>query len=180
MVELPEFNSWIEMFIDGIKVSIVVIVYLLPAILIIAFAGLSVFHTIGILGSNPSAINFNIILSILSATILIFIAFLYVLIILPINYVAIAYMASNNSKLGAAFRFHEIIGKIGRIGWGNLIIWYLVIGTIYIIITVMGGIITSIFSILNHIVGIVLSSLIVTPYLYMYINRSIALVYMSE
>jgi hypothetical protein len=61
VAELPEFKSWIEMFIDGIKVSIVVIVYLLPAILIIAFAGLSVFHTIGILGSNPSAINFNII-----------------------------------------------------------------------------------------------------------------------
>ena len=40
VAELPEFNNWIEMFIDGIKVSIVVIVYLIPAILIIAFAGL--------------------------------------------------------------------------------------------------------------------------------------------
>ncbi len=180
VAELPEFNHWIGMFIDGIKVSIVFIVYIIPAIVIIAFAGLSVLSTLGSLGSNPSAINFYVILSVLSATLLVLIAILYIIIILPINYMAIAHMANNNSKFSAAFRFHDIVDKIGRIGWGNLIIWYIVTGTIYIIITAIGSIITAIFSILNPIVGIVLSSLIVSPYLYMYINRSIALFYLSE
>jgi hypothetical protein len=178
--ELPEFNNWVEMFVDGIKVSVVFIVYMIPAILIITFAGLSVLSTLGSLVSNPSSIDLNIILRVLSATILVLIAILYIIIILPINYMAIAHMANNNSKFRTAFRFHDIIDKIGRIGWGNLIIWYIVTGTIYIIINVTGSIITTIFSILNPIVGIVISSLIISPYLYMYLNRSIALFYLSE
>ncbi len=180
MAELPAFNNWFEMFVDGIKVSVVFIVYIIPAILIIVFAGLSILPVLGSLASNPSSITFNIILSVLSATLLVLIAISYIIIILPINYMAIAHMADNSSKFSAAFRFHDILDKIGRIGWGNLIIWYLVTGTIYIIITVVGSIITATFSILNPFIGIILSSLIISPYLYMYINRSIALFYLSE
>jgi hypothetical protein len=178
--ELPKFKNWIEMFLDGIKVTIVDIFYLIPAILIIAFSIISLLPVLGFLGSNPSAINLKIILSFLSAALLVLIAILYAIIILPINYMAVAHMAKNNSKFSSAFRFYEIIDKIGRIGWGNLIIWYLVTGTIYIIITVIGTMITSIFSILTPIMGMVITSLFITPYLYMYLNRSIALIYMSK
>jgi hypothetical protein len=178
--ELPGFNNWIEMFIDGIKVSLVVVVYLLPTILIMAIATLILLPVLGIIGSYPSASTLNIILSFLSATLLVLIGISYMIIILPINYIAVTHMAKNNSKVGAAFRFHEIIDKIGSIGWGNLIIWYLVIGIIYIIISIVGSMITGIFSILNPIIGIILSSLFISPYLYMYLNRSIALIYMSE
>jgi hypothetical protein len=177
--ELPVFNNWINMFIDGIKVSLVVVVYLLPTILIMAIAALTLLPVLGIIGSNPSASTFNIILSFLSATLLVLIGLTYMIIILPINYMAVAHMAQNNSKFSSAFRFHEIIDKIRSIGWGNLIVWYLVTGTIYVIISVMGSVITGIFSIVNPIIGIILSSLIVSPYLYMYLNRSIALFYMS-
>ena len=180
VAELPVFNNWIEMFVDGIKVSIVVVVYLLPTILIMAFAALTILPVLGILGSNPSPSALKIILSILSATLLVLLGILYMIIILPINYMAVAHMAENHSKLGAAFRFHEIMDKIGDIGWGNLIIWYLVIGMIYLVILVIGSVVTGIFSILNPVIGIILSSLFVTPYLYMYLNRSIALLYMSE
>ena len=180
VAELPEFNNWFKIFINGIKVYIVNIVYLLPAILIIIFAGLSLLPTLMSLGSNISSINANTILSFLTAAILVFIALLYILIILPINYMAIAHMANNNGTLMAAFRFHEIIDKIGTIGWGNLILWYLVTGTIYIIISLVGAIITGIFSIINPIVSIILNSLIIYPYLNMYLNRSIALFYISK
>lgn len=180
VVELPVFNNWIKMFIDGIKVSLVVVVYLLPTILIITFAALSLLPVLGILGSNPSSSPLNIILSVLSSTLLVLVGLLYMIIILPINYMAVAHMAKNNSEFRAAFRFHEIIDKIGSVGLANLIVWYLVTGTIYIIISVIGSVITGIFSILNPIIGIILSSLIVTPYLYMYLSRSIALFYMSE
>ncbi len=132
------------------------------------------------LGSNISSISANTILSFLTAAILVFIALLYILIILPINYMAIAHMANNNGTIMAAFRFHEIIDKIGTIGWGNLILWYLVTGTIYIIISLVGAIITGIFSIINPIVSIILNSLIIYPYLNIYLNRSIALFYLSK
>ncbi len=180
VAELPEFNNWFEIFINGIKVYLVNFVYLLPAILIIIFAGLSLLPTLVSLGSNLSSINVNTFLSFLTAAILVFIALLYILIILPINYIAIAHMANNNSKLRAAFKFHEIIDKIGNIGWGNLILWYLIIGTIYIVISIVGTIITGIFSIINPIISIILNSLILYPYLYMYLNRSIALFYIQK
>ena len=50
LAELPVFNNWIEMFVDGIKVSIVVVVYLLPTILIMAFAALTILPLLGISG----------------------------------------------------------------------------------------------------------------------------------
>ena len=178
--ELPKFNNWLEIFINGIKVYLVTVVYLLPGILIIIFAGLSLLPTLVGLGSNLSSININTFLSFLTAAILVFIALLYMLIILPINYMAIAHMANNNSELRAAFKVHDIIDKIRYIGWGNLILWYLVIGTIYIIISIVGTIITGIFSIINPIVSIILNSLILYPYLDIYLNRSIALFYMSK
>jgi len=178
--ELPEFKSWVEMFIDGIKVSLVFIFYSLPAILIVIFAGISLYPMLHGLTTDPSSVNIYTILTVISAAILVFIAVLYIIIILPLNYMAIAYMADNDSKFSFAFKFREILDKIGSIGWGNLIIWYLVIGTIYILISIVGSIVTGIFSILTPFVGIILTSLIISPYLHMFLNRSIAMVYSSE
>jgi len=180
VAELPEFNNWLEIFINGIKVFLVNIFYLLPAILIIIFAGLSLLPTLMSLGSNLSSINVNTFLSFLTAVILVFIALLYTLIILPINYMAISHMANNNSELRAAFKFQEIIDKIGNIGWGNLIIWYLVTGIVYIMISIVGSIITGILSIIIPLVSVVLNSLILYPYLDMFLNRSIALLYVEK
>ena len=118
------------MFTDGIKVFIVFIVYSIPAILIVAYTALSLYPILGSLITNPSSMNINVILSILSAFILVLVAGLYMLIILPVNYIAVAHMANNNSKISFAFRFHEIINKMSNIGWGNILIWYLAIGTI--------------------------------------------------
>jgi hypothetical protein len=178
--ELPDFKRWIEMFVDGVKVYLVFIFYSLPAILIFIYTALSLYPLVHGLTLNPSSINVDIILSVLSGLILVLIALSYMAIILPLNYMAVAHMAKNNSQFSAAFRFHEIIDEIGRIGWGNLIVWYLVIGTIYILISIVGSILSSIFSVVIPFIGIFVTSLIITPYLHMYLNRSIALVYMSN
>jgi hypothetical protein len=84
-------------------------------------------------------------------------------------------MANNDGKFGFAFRFFEIIEKIESIGWINLIIWYLITGILYIIISVTGIIISSH---INYILGIVVAFLL-TPIFYIYLSRSIALVYKS-
>ncbi|AEG17323.1 DUF4013 domain-containing protein [Methanobacterium paludis] len=162
--EPPEFNAWIEMFVDGIKVSIVSFVYAIPAILIIL---------VFIVSISSSNISLNIGFVAL-------IAILYAIIVIPILLMAIANMANNDSKLGSAFRFHELINKISTKGWKNLIIWYIVTGIIYLIIFSIGVVVTNIFSLINSIVGIVLVSLILNPYIYMYLSRSVALFYMSE
>lgn len=187
VAELPQFNTWIDMFKDGIKVLIVSIVYLIPAILIILiFAALSP-SILGIIGSHPSIIEGNIlstivrILTNLGAGIWSFIAILYLIIIIPISYIAIANMAYNDSKLAAAFKFIEILNKISNIGWSKLIVWYIMLGLIYLAINYIGRIILVISSLLTiYIVGLVLISLILAPYFYIYLNRSVALLYKSE
>lgn len=47
---------------------------------------------------------------------------------------AIAHMANNDGKLGTAFKLHDILDKIGILGWKNLIKWYLTSGVVYLIL----------------------------------------------
>jgi len=175
---LPEFNDWVNMLIDGIKVFIVNIIYLIPGILIIAVAALSILTQIGSISSNLSAYDINIILNSIG---IISIAILYFIVIIPIMYVAIAHMANNDSKLSAAFRFREILTKISTIGWVDLLIWYIITGIIFLVLLFVGSIITSIIGRLIFVpLGLILMSLLVTPYIYMYLSRSVALFYMSK
>jgi hypothetical protein len=44
---------------------------------------------------------------------------------------AIAYMADNDSNLGAAFRFLEILNKISSNGGIEFILWYIVTGIVF-------------------------------------------------
>jgi len=175
---LPEFNDWLNMLIDGIKVTIVNIIYLIPGILLIAIAALSILTHLGSISSNPSSYDISLILN--SASIIL-IAILYFIIIIPIMYVAIAHMANNDSKLSAAFRFREILTKISTIGWIDLLIWYVITGIILLVFFFIGSIVTSIIGRLIFMpLGLVLMSLLVYPYLYMYLSRSVGLFYISK
>jgi hypothetical protein len=153
------------MFLDGIEVSITAFIYAIPVIFIVFI-------------SNSSTFVSNIFLNIGFGVL---IAILYLIIIIPIIAMSIANMANDDNELGSAFKFREIINKISTKGWKNLIIWYMVTGIIYLIIFETGNLITNIFSRLIYInIGTVLVSLILTPYLYMYLSRSVTLFYMSE
>ena len=50
----------------------------------------------------------------------------------------IANMAYHDSEIGAALRYREILDRIAAIGWGNYILWWIVL---MLIITVLGFII---------------------------------------
>jgi hypothetical protein len=178
VIELPEFNAWRDMFVDGIKVFIVTFVYLIPAILIIVFAGLSFGSTIINFQSPLSSFDLNILVNVI---ILALIAILYTIIILPIDSIAIAHMANNDSELSSAFRFYEILDKISTNGWINLIVWYIVTGILFLILLFIGSLVTNIIGRITFpIVGTILISLTVMPYLFMFLSRSVALFYMSK
>ena len=55
---------------------------------------------------------------------------------------AIAHMANNDSKLGSAFNFRDILNKISTNGWINLIIWYIVTGIIFLVLFIIGIFVT--------------------------------------
>ena len=184
--ELPQFNAWIDMLKDGIKLSIVTIVYSAPIILI--FTILTSFIAILVL-LIPSFPNYvaetlfynNYLTSILfSFGVWGIIGYLYLIIVLPIWYMSIATMAINNSELSYAFKFHLIINKISIIGWKKLIIWYIVTGILFSIIYIIGSVLAGISFYYNQILGILVSTVIIIIYLNMYIYRAIALFYISK
>lgn len=154
--ELPEFNSLSEMYLTGIKVFIINIIYLIPSLLFVP--GL-LLH-IGILS---------------------FIAGLYILIMIPVILMALTNIVEHDDEFSAAFEFHEILSKMGDIGWSNVIKWYIATGVLFLIIVFIGSMITMIISMVTSmIVGVLLIYLIIMPYLEMYFYRSAALFYMYE
>ena len=193
--KLPEFNNWREMFIDGIKVFIVHLVYFIPAILfILIFAAIyftshpstvvNVLYAgflaiIGQTGSNP----------IVTAGIWFVFAILYILIIAPVMLIAISYMADNNSELRSAFRFREILNKIKTIGRVNIVKWYILTGIVILIISITGyAVILTLMALIHPIIGnsykpvveIIVLSLFVSSYIAIYIYRSVALLFQSS
>ena len=102
---------------------------------------------------------------------------------------AIAHMANNDSKLIKAFRYHEVIDKITSKGWGNFIIWYIVTVVLFFVLYIIASIpiIIIILVIFHSIVGTnprilqdILLTLLVFPYFYMFLGRSVGLFYISE
>lgn len=167
--ELPEFEEWGEMIVDGIKVFIVQLVYfIVPAIIIFAGMWTSIAAMQG-LAADPSALAFGVLC--VTAIIGIILAIILGL----IATIALANMAYYNSELGAAFRFGEILEKINQIGWTDYIIWYIVM----IIIGVVIGVIASILGIIP-ILGWLILVLVVYPYTYLLYARALALLFISD
>lgn len=169
--ELPEFDEWGEMFIDGLKVFVVQFVYFLIPMLIIlivligSWASIAAMLTVG----DPTAFS-GILFGV--GFIGVMFAIIIGLIIGLISTIAIAHMAANDSELSAAFQFSEILNIISQIGWSNYIIWYIVI-----------GIISSIFffvaNLLNYIpiIGTIIAVLTISPYGQLFSYRALALLY---
>ncbi|NYB51897.1 MAG: DUF4013 domain-containing protein [Methanobacteriaceae archaeon] len=167
--ELPDFDEWGEMFIDGLKLFVVQFVYFLIPFLVIVigiWASIASISTGTI--TNPSA-AFGLI----GGTTII--GMILAIIFGLIATIAIANMALNNGELGAAFRFSEIMEQIAMIGWGKYIVWYIVM----IVIGFIGGIIASVLNIIP-IIGTIIALLVVYPYLYMFSARSLALLFASS
>jgi hypothetical protein len=186
--KLPDFNQFKEMFVDGIRVFLVSTVYLLPAILIIVLVTVSFNEIIGIVIPNLSSVVAGTILSgkftamISSGTWAeswFLIAFIYMIFILPVSLLAIAIMAENQGKLSSAFKPGNLLDKIKTLGLINILKWYLVTGILFLIFYIIGGILTSILVLLQPIIGITFQLLIVIPYLYMFLYRSVGLFYIS-
>jgi hypothetical protein len=196
----PIFNKWIDMFIDGVKVFIVSIVYLfLPLFFILVsilyFTGffglpsnyLMLFGSLGInplvflvSGILPAIENFFIVPFDLFGPEFALLIFICMIILLPLFFVAIAHMAYDKGKFRTAFRFQEILEEIACIGWVKLIKWYLVTGIIFLILSILGIYLSYLFISSNFALLFEIISLILISYVYMYYARALALFYMPE
>jgi MFS family permease len=175
--ELPEFNAWGGMFKDGIKVLLVGLVYvIIPVffILILAFFVLEIFGDmiLNLGGTLSTSATFGFGLEFL-----VIILILYVILMVPVTLVAMANMARNDSKLNAAFRFHEIFSKIREMGWKNLILWYITVGIPFLVLLVIDIGLGLLLNLIILKLCFLLISVITATYIYIYVARSLGLIY---
>ena len=166
--ELPEFDEIGEMFVDGLKLFVVAIVYAIP-VWILSWI-LSAALGSGITMSYTTSLDPTMMWGLFLGNIVV--AILAVIIGL-IEIMAIANMAYYDGDMGAAFRFSEILDYISRIGWGKYIATYIVIAIIAFIGFLIGMLTMFI------LIGIILLPLVIAPYIAMFGSRAIALLFID-
>jgi hypothetical protein len=168
--ELPDFDEIGDMFVDGLKIFVVGIVYAIPLIIIAAIISLIFGY------SQATAIDTGTITGFgLFAFIAGYIIYIIVAIIIGlIESIAIANMALYDGELGAAFRFSEVMKRISMIGWGKYIVWYIIM----VLLGFVAGLIAGLTFII--LIGFILAPLIIFPYVSMFGARSLALLFASS
>lgn len=167
--ELPIFDEWIQMFVDGLKVFVVLFIYsLVPLILIFLGIWAALLPMLSVPGYG-SILNPTISMGFISGITFVGIGLqIVVSFFIPI---ALGNMAQHN-KLGSAFRFGEIIEKIREIGGVDYFIWFVVM-----VIIAWAAYFISFFLIFPLLIGVIIVPLLVLPYLMMFFARSVALIY---
>ena len=182
---LPGFEDLIDMFIDGIKVVIVQIAYLLvPCIVFIIFALIA--------SQLPDFASVAIMV------IGCLITFVLVVVACLLNQMGICHMAYNEGAFTKAFAISEIKKVVDDIGWFECIATYLGLIIITVVISaVVTSIIYAIFIVFGisgavlgadpsgiFILGLLFNSaitmFIVGPYLSIFNSRSIGLLYTMQ
>ena len=158
-LEPPPLRDYGDMFIQGLKVAIAGFLYMLvPWILIALGIGAFFFGAFGMGMLFPAFGALGIGLFVIGLILAIGIAIIMAM--------AIVHMVKNNS-FGKAFAIGEILGIIGKIGWGKYILWLIVMVVIVAIALAIGSI--------PWIGWLIL--LILGPALYVFFGRSAALIY---
>jgi len=155
----PQLANYGDLWVQGAKIFVVSLVYLIIPIaliipLVIAATAFGFLWGWGGFWVGPAVIILGIV-----GVILLFLLTLVVV-------MAIVNMVKKNS-MSKAFAIGEILEVIRRVGWGNYIMWAIVIFIIGVVVGLIGSI---------PFVGWLLS-LIIAPVLGVFVARSIALVY---
>ena len=131
----PEPQGWIGLFIDGIKVMVISIVYTIP-FLILAAAGFAAYFIPVSMTTTPgtgtsSGLGPEMGIFVLLALLVIFIVLAIVIGIL--STFAIVRFA-RTGRMREAFRFGTLLSHIGRVGWSNIFIALLLLGIVIVVV----------------------------------------------
>jgi len=184
--KVPDFD-WGKNLFDGCKrLALGIVYYIIPFIATIVVFGLS---SILSYGTNNPLVGFIAV-----AMGVLFVAILFIISSLLLN-IATAILAETDS-LSTAINVKYVWDKIGEIGWGNYIIWIIVL---LLILLAIGVILFIIFFVLGILLGITMGiggsefleamtsmlmiiifglyTLVFIPYLGMFQSRAIGLLY---
>lgn len=160
--DLPELINWGKLAINGFKVFLLFLgYYFIPLVLICAF-GMSILICIST-GYYTEFIQ-NTVLAIIISTMIL--SFLY-----PMGLIILDYTGSIKSS----FNIKQVFKLINKIGWFKYIIWYIIM---IIFVLIFGSIILALLN--GPFIIIFITTLVIVPFVFLFINRSIGLIYAYE
>jgi len=166
--EPPAFDELGTMIVDGLKYLVVMIGYfLIPMILMV----MGIIPVVASIAESGDVMSSGELIASSAGVGLFLLGILLAIVISVIANMGIANMA-HAGKLGAAFRFGEILQIIGSIGWGKYIGWYIVLFVIVMLFSVVGMLVQFI-----PILGFLAYILVIAPYATIFQYRAIGLIY---
>ncbi len=167
----PKLENYGDLFIDGLKIVIASIIYMLIPLILIA-AGFGSFLAAMVTGGGPNLMwgGFTpAYMGLLGGTgvVLVLVGLLVAFVMLMLLAAGIAHMIKTG-KFGKAFAFGEILNVIGKIGWGKYIAWLILIVVLAAIVGAIAGAIPYVGWIIAAIIG---------PALAVFYFRSLGLLY---
>jgi Protein of unknown function (DUF4013) len=120
----PEVDTWGELFVDGLKLFLVGLVYIIP-LMIIMLLIFGVMH-LAMAGGNPK--EPGILVEVLENLFmfLMYIVEIFVGIFLPVAYIRF----TRTGIFSEAFNFSAMMETIGKIGWINYVVAVVLIGLV--------------------------------------------------
>lgn len=168
----PELEGWIGLFIDGIKLIVITIVYSIPLMVLTVLPFLMYFipvsATVTPAGSGPEPlISPDLAIFVALA---IFVIFILAAIIIGILSTFAAVRFARTGKMREAFRVGTLIRHVGKIGWIRCFVALLVMGIVVAIAQFV--------LMLIPVLGLILL-LLLTPGFIIFSARYVALLYES-
>lgn len=159
----PEPANWGTLFVDGLKLFVIQLVYAIPVfIVLLVFVGggalLATRGTPGAIIAGVGSIALGVILTVIVAVIIDFIE--------AIGIVRFA----RTGKMGEAFNWGAILDRIGKIGWGPYLAAIIAVFLVAFIVAIIVSLIP--------VIGIFLVFIIAPP-LTLFVARYVTLVYDS-
>ncbi|KLK87642.1 hypothetical protein SZ63_10110 [Methanoculleus sediminis] len=168
----PELEGWIGLFIDGIKLIVITIVYSIPLMVLTVLPFLMYFipvsSTVTPAGSGPEPlISPDLAIFVALA---IFVIFILAAIIIGILSTFAAVRFARTGKMREAFRIRTLLTHIGTIGWIRCFIALLVMG----IVIAIAQFVLMLIPVLGWLLAVLL-----TPAFIIFSARYVALLYES-
>ncbi|WP_407392791.1 DUF4013 domain-containing protein [Methanobrevibacter sp.] len=182
---LPDFEDLIDMFVDGVKVVIVQVMYLIVPVIVFVIFAIVAGHFNGGLSTALMIIGGLI-------------TFILIIVACLMSQMGLCHMAYNDGAFSKAFALSEIKEVIEEIGWSECLMTYLglVIITVVIasVVSIIIGAIFTVFGISGFALGVnasgvfllgafinsIVSMFIVGPYLSIFNARSMGLLYTMQ
>lgn len=116
----PELDDYGRLFVDGLKLFVVALIYAIPLIIVYAILFGATFM---MMGSGSDAVAAAGVGTLLIGMLIIFVLAIVIALFELIGVVRFA----RTDSIGEAFNFSAIIAHIGRIGWGPYIVALIVL-----------------------------------------------------